>query len=325
MYKLASCILLLVSMSLTYGCNQIQEDGEPAPSIAESKLPKQVEPLDAPNNPYKAEYSIWDERVYAALQDIVGNGSLDKATELSKGLLHRDERYRHFNSYLDNEGCLIPKLKTVELREELYKRGSRSRKLDPLKDFHHIIVPVQMTDEDYELFERDAERVSARYFARIPKWIYENTPSEGAIFYPNGDVVCFGEPGSFEAAGSHTASHHGEGASAEDHEAAQLFLYDLKGNLKAKTTDAVPWKLYVGDDHWWPAAKDLIDRVEVESTRDGYYILRDRESREIAMVLDFDGTPLQEKAEPPLRDLHGFFKLSAKTIRAYYEAQQGGN
>jgi len=329
MRKLYLLVALAATALAVSACNQRSTPSDDS-MLSKFQL-KEIKALNDPGNPYSSQYSEWDQHAFEVLSKVQQKGSLASLTDHGSGLADRVSGTKNFDYYVDANGYLVPKLLCVKIREDFYSNGSRAGVMDPFSSFSHVLAPIPMSDDDYKRFQIESDAIIAKYFPQVPRWLSDAPPAGGAILYPKGEVLCFGPLGSWsgphERGASHmedssgSASHDSTGGTEDEH--SDLYLYDQSGKLLSEAKDTAPINLFAGHmGAYGIGGEPLVDQVNFESTRDGYFILRDKASNKVVRVVDYDGKPLASTEVPPVRNLHNFFTINPNMLRRIYAAQQ---
>jgi hypothetical protein len=304
------------------GCNQSRTAVNGGAMPMTSVDLKEVKALNDPSNPFAGQYSEWDTRAFEVVTSLQSKGVLSQLSEQATGLADNATGTHNFDYYVDERGFLVPKLLSIRIREDFYADGSRESMMDPYKSFAHIFVPIKMSDEDYSRFNLTADKIVAEYFPSIPKWLADSPPVGGAIIYPKGEVVCFGAPASSQSS-EKSGSHMDDEDMSQSTHSSKIFLYNSQGRLLAQSDDPAPITVFAPHlGGYGLGGESFIDKVSIQSTRDGYFILRDNKTHAVVRVVDYDGKPVSSVTIPPLRDLHNFFNVSADMLHRIYVAQQ---
>lgn len=250
--------------------------------------------LDDSANPYRDQYREWDNWIYkqAMTGPVAWRGS------------EEPENWTHCTTRVDDNGWLVPSSAFVREREEAMKAGSYD---EFCEEIYYLSAEGEMDPDLLQQMQQEEWLVRAEYYPRIPDWFGEN-PSKCAMFIPDGRIVTYGPVGSYVSA-HEIRENEGFCCGSRGY-----YLYDQDGKELNKS-ECTWFYLFYGLEREWPEG-------ECTGRKDGYFIFRDRLTDEILQIYDYDGTLLDTRIPPPMRDMHNFQMVPAFFISQLYEAQR---
>jgi hypothetical protein len=204
---------------------------------------------------------------------------------------------------VDESGWVVPSLAFTREREEAMKAGTYD---EFCQEIFYLSAEGVMDPALLNSMQQEEWQVRAGYYPRIPDWLGQNPP-KCTMFIPDGRFVTYGPIGSYISA-HELDENEGWCCGSKGY-----YLYDPDGYQLAQS-DCAWFYLFYGSDRTWPTG-------ECTNRKDGYFIFRDRLTDQILEIYDYDGTLLDTKSPPPMRDLHNFQMVPAYFAMKLYAAQ----
>jgi hypothetical protein len=263
--------------------------------------------LDDPRNPYFGQYTEGDYWTY------------EHAMDITRGFIRTPFEQSNFGKsdvnfmlgWVDDRGCLIPYLSYAA---ESHLICYNDQVNDFWKDKNVLYAFGSMDKELIERIHSAQLKAYAYLYPQIPTWL-ASSPPISAMLLPNGDVISKGLLGSYSAQENLLDTRIGSCCGGS--EDLMWCLYNADGELQATSKDHLWIDLYV-------SLRTLpynLNNCSVDIRRDGYHIFRATETREIIVVLDYDGADMHLKTEPPYRSALQFSFIGAKTLQDLRKAQ----
>jgi hypothetical protein len=274
-----------------------------------------VLPRDAADNPYRGQYTAWDDWVWQQYAARNPNEKLGAPGQSIAQPVNYYSVWRELWLPVDAQGALLPLAQAglAEARSRLGFDHRSPRGWDWRTGAYQFNANGELDDAQWTQFMAEKLRLTLALYPTAPDWL-ASQPAAHVVFVPNGDIVTYGPLGSFDTApDTKYADRFKAGATAP------WYVYGADGQLKGTVPSGGEWvQFYRSDALKAQLAADtaagrfvnVVDGITVVfagptyTTDANHYIHWVEPQPALVAAYAWDGTPLDTAQPLTLPDYH---------------------